>query len=198
MTDANNKVTRFGYDPLGRRLWRKLPAGQTERWQYDLQESAIVVNKQIHIDFSGNSTRMEYDSRGRLQARIPLRGSPDTRRDALLAQTLFTYTPTGQRQTAQVVIPGITPISYLTRYFYDSFDRLWIKSTPEGDITYTYDLDGRLLKISSLAKYNFDAAGNPVLPAQIRPKGVDMAYVELVPAVGMQSRLEPGDFLTRS
>ena len=118
---------------------------------------------------------MEYDSRGRLAKRIPLGGAMDLRSDALLGQVTFTYTATGQRKTAEVMIPGTTPVTYLTRYVYDSFDRLGIKSGPERDITYTYDLAGNVTEISSKTRYSFDGSGN-VLSGQDRSKWADNLY----------------------
>jgi YD repeat-containing protein len=54
----------------------------------------------------------------------------------------FTYTPTGKRAT-------MTDASGLTTYAYDNLDRLKIKATPQGTLTYTYDTAGNVASMTS-------------------------------------------------
>jgi YD repeat-containing protein len=57
ITDANTHVTRFKYDSLGRRIWRRLPGGQVEHWDYDTEWNGTeLLNVQIHRDFENYPT----------------------------------------------------------------------------------------------------------------------------------------------
>ncbi len=54
----------------------------------------------------------------------------------------FTYTPTGQRAT-------MTDASGGTTYTYSNRDQILRKATPQGTLTYTYDLTGNVASVNS-------------------------------------------------
>jgi RHS repeat-associated protein len=129
-TDANNHTTSFAYDKLGRRNKRTLPLGMSETMTYDA--AGNLISK---IDFNGRTTSYTYDQNNRLTSKTP---DP-----SFSAPTItFTYTATGQRQ-------NMVDDSGTTLYSYDVRDRLLSKATPEGTLTYTYDLAGNLGSIRS-------------------------------------------------
>jgi RHS repeat-associated protein len=143
-TDANNHTTSFAYDDLGRRVKRTLPLGQFETYDYD-----DVGNLASKTDFNGKTTTYDYDNVNRLETKTP---------DPSLGEptVTFTYTDTGQRET-------MTDASGVTSYSYDQRDRLTSKATPQGTLTYTYDLAGNLLSMNSSnangvsVSYEYDA-----------------------------------------
>lgn len=180
-TDANNHTTTFEYDSMGRRVKRSLPEGQFETYSYD-----VVGNLTNKVDFNGKVTTFVYDELNRLLSKQP---------DASFAASniVFTYTDSGQRES-------MSDQSGVTAYQYDNRDRLVEKATPQGTLTYAYDLQGNLtnLQVSSfefpvsysydplnrlhtvldprtgLTAYNYDSVGN--LRDFILPNGVNQVY----------------------
>jgi RHS repeat-associated protein len=135
-TDANNHITLFAYDQLGRRSSRTLPGGgASETYQYD-----VAGNLHLKTDFNGHTTTYAYDNMNRLQSKTA---------DAFFStgacaggacgatSVSFTYTATGRRRTMVDAIGTTT-------YDYDLRDRLKTKATPFGTISYTYDAVGNL------------------------------------------------------
>ncbi len=143
-TDASNHTTSFAYDKLGRRTKRTLPLGMSETMTYDA--AGNLVSK---IDFNGKTTGYAYDQNNRLTTKTP---DPSFSAPVIT----FTYTTTGQRQ-------NMVDASGTTAYSYDVRDRLLSKATPQGALTYTYDLAGNFATIRSSntngtsVNYTFDA-----------------------------------------
>src|SRR5215467_8059792 len=125
-TDALGRVTTFRYDKLGRRLSRSLPLGMSEAYSYD-----AAGNLSTRRDFNGKTTSFSYDSMNRL-----LSITPDSSFNA--PATTFAYTVTGSRAS-------MTDISGATTYTYDSRDRVLVKATPEGTLSYSYDASGNVM-----------------------------------------------------
>jgi YD repeat-containing protein len=178
ISDANTHVTRFGYDSLGRRTWRRLPGGQVEHWDYDtIWNGQELLNVQIHRDFENYPTRMEYDVMGRLAAKIPQTRTspPDTRPAELKVEVHFTYYSDGQRKK-------VTVGSAVTCYAYDEFGRLKVKATPQGQLTYEYGdvFDRNKWRLGSIRTdqvHTFDGQGNYVNGGTTsRPQGQYMQY----------------------
>ena len=142
--DANSDTTTFAYDKLGRRTKRTLPLGMFETMTYD-----AAGDLKTKTDFNGKTTTYAYDNVNRLTSKAP---------DASFGEPAvsFTYTATGQRQ-------NMVDASGTTAYSYDSRDRLKQKVTPEGTLTYTYDLAGDLATVRSSnaggtsVDYSYDA-----------------------------------------
>jgi RHS repeat-associated protein len=129
-TDANNHTTLYGYDRMGRRTKRTLPLGMSETYAYDL-----AGNLTSRTDFRGKTTTFAHDSMNRVLRKTP---------DASLAEpaVTFTYTATGRRKT-------MTDASGPTTYTYDTRDRPVGKETPQGTLSYAYDLAGNVKSIRS-------------------------------------------------
>ena len=148
-TDALGRVTRYAYDAAGRRVSRTLPGGEVERSVYD-----AAGNLRWRTNFNGRVIEQRFDARNRLLKKVELTPSGET----LLAA--FSYSATGQRLTQD-------DPSGATRYAYDDFDRLQMKSKPGwGTFTYDYTPIGRLSTIwvdaageSWELRYSQDAQG---------------------------------------
>ena len=148
LTDANNHITGLDYDKLNRLTKRTLPLGMIETHAYD-----EVGNEASKVDFNGKRTTFAYDALNRLLSKTP---------DAGLGETTvrFTYTTTGKRAT-------MTDTSGTTIYSYDERDRLTTKATPQGTLTYTYDVAGNSLSMrssnanGSSVNYAYDALNRP-------------------------------------
>jgi RHS repeat-associated protein len=143
ITDGNLHTTSFQYDNVNRRVVRRLPLGMTESSSYD-----AAGNLMARVDFNGKTTGYAYDTMNRLTSKTP---DP-----TLNAQSIsFSYTATGKRATMQ-------DASGSTTYRYDNRDRLTIKATPQGSLSYTYDGAGNVLNITSsnangaLLNYTYD------------------------------------------
>jgi RHS repeat-associated protein len=130
-TDALGRVTTYTFDALNRRTSRRLPLGQVERMTYD-----AVGNGVTKTDFNGKVTTYAFDSLNRLLSKTPdasFTGAPPV---------AFTYTGTGRRAT-------MSDVSGVTSYGYDARDRMVLKATPQGSLTYVFDLAGNVLSVVS-------------------------------------------------
>ena len=86
-------------------------------------------------DFNGRTTTYLYDTLNRQLRRTP---------DASFAAPaiLFTYTPAGRRAT-------MSDVTGLTSYSHDNRDRLLVKNTPQGALTYTHDRNNMVASVLS-------------------------------------------------
>jgi RHS repeat-associated protein len=165
MTDANQsskpsaqqKHSLFTYDKLGRRIKHVLPEGQSESFFYD-----AVGNVVTHTNFDGRIIEVRYDSLNRIAKKFDRIHGENNPWLALQ------YNPNGQRRT-------MVDASGLTRYVYDPQNRLRIRSTPQGDLTYTYDANGNIIQLQTSLSYGFDDQGK-VNSSWQRPEGLDLAY----------------------
>ena len=128
--DANNHTTSYAWDSLNRRIFRTLPLGQTEAYTYDFETNMLTRR-----DFNGKTTTYSYDSLNRQLSRTP---------DAFFAASpiSFIYTLSGQRQQ-------MTDASGVTNYSYSNRDQVLTKATPQGTLTYTYDLASNVASVLS-------------------------------------------------
>lgn len=126
--DALGRVTSFEYDNKGRRIMRTLPLGAYETMSYDL-----AGNLTDKTDFMGRTISYEYDQSNRMIRKL----YPDT------TEVSFTYTPTGQRETA-------TDARGVTSYDYDLRDRVTENLYPDGR-RLEYDYDNRGNRIALIA-----------------------------------------------
>jgi YD repeat-containing protein len=130
--DANNHSTTLLYNGLHQRTKQTLPSGAFfANSTYDGNG-----NLQTLTDFNGKTTTYAYDALNRLQTITP---------DAsLTGQTPvgFTFFPTGQRKT-------MTDASGTTTYSYTARNQLLSKATPQGTLSYTYNLAGGVQTLRS-------------------------------------------------
>lgn len=112
-TDANNTITEYGYDELGRQTKRVWDAGiggtatRTAQWIYD-----SAANGQGLV-----GTVLGYDTQGRLY------------------QEDYTYTAHSLVESVDTYIDGL---KYSTRYYYDAYNRLKGVELPGGYVTEAY------------------------------------------------------------
>lgn len=125
--DALNRQTRFEYDALGRRSRTVLPGSQAEGFAYNALGGVIR-----HTNFNGNIITNQYDALNRLTNKSSVNGY----------QIRFAYSTTGLRT-------NMVDVSGTNSYTYDLRDRLLTKATPQGTLTYAYDLFGNLQSIES-------------------------------------------------
>ena len=162
-TDANIHTTAYAYDQMGRRIRRTLPLGTSETYVYDL-----AGNLTSRRDFRGKTTTFAYDVMHRMLSKTP---------DPSLAEATvtFTYTLTGRRLT-------MADASGPTNYSYDARDRLVRKDTPQGILTYTYDLASNIKSTNSLnangvnVDYNYDALNRLASVRDNRLAGATTSY----------------------
>jgi RHS repeat-associated protein len=158
-TDGNQHATLFEYDLLDRRTKRTLPGTDSEEWAYDYTSPGTgdKINKVRHRDFNHRYILTTFDSSGRVINR-----APDGQDAGVMPLTpaasravSFTYTPSGQRASMQEgnssQVSG--QLERHTHYVYDEFDRLRIKATPEGTLSYTYDPAGKIMTIDAQRAY---------------------------------------------
>ena len=144
-TDANNHTTRFEYDSLGRRSKRILPLNQFESFTYE-----VNGNLKTKTDFNGHTTTYNYDALNRLQSKVAdaffSTGACSPSGGTLACgttQVTFTYTNDGKRKT-------MSDASGTTTWNYEPLTgRLQSKVTPQGTLSYTYDLAGNLKTVLS-------------------------------------------------
>ena len=129
-TDARNSITTYQWDALNRRTRRTLPLGQFETYGYD-----AVGNQTSRTDFNGKTTAFLYDSLNR-----QLRRTPDASFGAPPVQ--YTYAATGKRLS-------MNDVTGATTYSYDNRDRLLVKATPQGSLTYTHDRNSMVASVLS-------------------------------------------------
>jgi YD repeat-containing protein len=111
--DANNDVTNFQYDSMGRIVGRSLPAGMSESFTYDMAR-----NRATYTDFPGKTATLAYDAMSRL-----LRRTPDPNLGEASVQLSYTLT---ERRASMVDSVGTT------NYTYDNRDRLLAKAGPQS------------------------------------------------------------------
>ncbi len=163
---AGAKATRFEYDVLGRRTKRTLPAGGTpEDWTHDYAEAGDFpppgkrINKIRHTDFLSQQLLTSFD----------LMGRPDVKKQGATLLVDIDYTAEGNRSRGR---DNLNTSARETRYVYDEQNRLRIKNTPEGTLTYDYDFAGNLKTISARKTYTFPASA-PYNFATINATGTD-------------------------
>ena len=162
-TDAEGRVSRFAYDARRRMTRRTLPLGQIETRSYD-----GVGNLEAVTDFNGHTTRHAYDALNRLIETVP-----DPSFGA--SSHRFVYTPTGERSV-------MVDSSGVRTYGYDQRGRLTRKTSPEGNLDYTYDRTGNMLSMRSATAggaantYSYDGLNRLVTVTDATSEGGASAY----------------------
>jgi RHS repeat-associated protein len=192
-TDANQHTTLFEYDRLDRRTKRTLPDTSYETWVYDFDTATGAEStsdprpdKIRHRDFAGRYVLSISDITGRLISHAPA-GQESGVTPLPVAATRavsFTYTSAGQRATMVEGQTSLDQVERHTYYAYDELNRLRIKNTPEGILSYDYDALGNVTEISARRGYSKstgDADFAVFDPMQLgsdgdRPNGALMNY----------------------
>ena len=130
--DARNSITTYQWDGLNRRTQRCLPAGMCETMTYDLAGNVLTRS-----DFNGRTTAYSYDLRNRqvtvAAAAVAFPGEPGI---------TTSYSPTGKRLS-------MIDASGTTTWSYDNQDRVLVKATPQGTLSYTYLPNSLVASVSS-------------------------------------------------
>ncbi len=136
-TDPRGKVTKFFYDKRNRLKQVNYADGYNRQFFYDDRG-----NKIRELDEKGVATLRAYDGQGRVIAQaldLNNNGLIDSR--AVDIVTSYTYTPLGAQETIT------DPRGTVTKFEYDSLNRLWHKTEDFGAsprlnylTTYEYDL----------------------------------------------------------
>lgn len=187
ITDPIGHTTRLGWRIEGEALWRQLPDGAREEWEYDGEG-----NLTLHRNPAGLVTRYEYGLFSLRAAEIRPDGARyafayNTERD-LVAVTNplgltwgYEYDPCGRlvRESdfnGRVTVREFDPAGRLAaringagqraELVRDALGRVTERHLDQGPSTgYTYDAEGRLLRAATAGttlEYAYDAAGRPV------------------------------------
>jgi RHS repeat-associated protein len=178
LTDANNNVTAYEYNQLGRLAREIGPHGNTTSYTYDSRG-----NLTSKTDANGNTISYSYDANGNLLKK----NYPDS------GEETFTYDAKGNILTAVNKYIGYT-FTYdaagrmlsstdsngkAVTYAYDIIGNKIQTTYPEGSVvSYSYDLAGRLAKITngggSTYSYTYDILGRRTKLAY--PSGANVNY----------------------
>jgi RHS repeat-associated protein len=142
LTDANNNVTRYDYDSLGRLMKETDPLGKITSYSYDTKGNLIA-----RTDAKGQTISYSYDANGRLLKK----SYPDNTEES------FSYDAKGNILTA-----ANKNIAY--SFSYDVAGRMLSSSDSNGNtISYSYDAAGRkthtVYPDGSKISYGYDTAG---------------------------------------
>lgn len=142
LADANNNITSYSYDQLGRLMKETDPLGNITSYAYDVRG-----NLTSKTDANGNTINYIYDANGRLLKKV----YPDATEETL------TYDPKGNILSATNM-----HISY--SFSYDATGRMQSSTDSNGKfVQYSYYDDGRRTKTiypeGSVVSYAYDKAG---------------------------------------
>lgn len=151
---AEQAVTRFAYDTLGRLQETTDPVGRKVAYAYNaagLVQSVTVKGSSVSTA-DDQTTSYAYDPAGNVTSIT----------DALGGVTNLTYTPEGGVATVQ----DAKPIPGITSYAYDLRGRLLSRTDPLGAVeTYLYSGEGELLQFvdrkGQAFNWVYDAVGRP-------------------------------------
>ena len=147
LTDAQGRVTHFGFNPRNQATSRTLPSGEQETFLYDPRD-----RQSLQITFEGVHIRMVYDDSatggGRLSEKQFFENAAAYSNGTGIPseRMVFKYDAYGRIIEQHCIRPEVTDI-YTTRY--DAQGRVTQETTPTGFLRYEYDALGRKSKIQS-------------------------------------------------
>ncbi|WP_194714289.1 RHS repeat-associated core domain-containing protein [Noviherbaspirillum soli] len=168
VTDALGNATMHGYDTRHRLVRRSNAAGGVQSVEYDGLGNVLratdakeqvtsvrhdALNRPVQVEHAdGSSVLYGYDSAGRLISVVDRAGSAGS----------DTGNASGTSADGTGTSTDSTTASSITRS-YDSFDRLLSETTPQGQVSYSYDAEGRRSSVQVSGQlpvnYRYDAAG---------------------------------------
>jgi RHS repeat-associated protein len=165
VTDANNHATTYSYDNMDRAASRTDPLHRIESFQYDANG-----NLTRWTDRRGKVSLYNYDALNRLtSAQFGYTGP-----GSYESQITYTY-DAGNRPTlvSDSIAGNITPQ-------FDGRDRLTQETTPQGSVSYTYDLASRRTGMTVAGQtalaYTYDNANRLTQITQGGSTSVGFAY----------------------
>jgi len=181
--DPKGAVTRFTYDNLDRLLTVTDPLNGTTTFTYDPNGNLLSLT-----DARGKTTTHTYDTRNRLESRTDplnrtetftydLNGNLKTVRDRKTQLTTHTYDSTNRRvrtdyadgssvsfnsDAAGNLLSATDSLTGTLTRSYDALNRLVSETTPQGAVSYGYDLAGRrqTLQVNGLPPVSYQHDGN--------------------------------------
>jgi RHS repeat-associated protein len=128
VTDANNHVIQYQYDPSGRLTTMTDQLGNIETYAYNLNGNLITMT-----DRKGQTTSYTYDSLNRMTQATYADGS----------YTTYAYDATGKVTTITDSFSGTISYTYSTSTSGGPVGKVINETTPFGSVSYTYDTIGR-------------------------------------------------------
>ncbi|QDV25752.1 FG-GAP-like repeat-containing protein [Aureliella helgolandensis] len=154
ITDSDNRVSEFSYDPVGNLISRRFPSGVVEKFEYDAKDFMIrqtietpdgtrlqdvllerdAVGNVRRIDYGDGSAQIfSYDERLQLVEETFVSASGQT------TTTRYKYDAVGNRIELDHSLLGVS------RYVYNANDQL-IRIEGAEEVDYQYDANGRLIE----------------------------------------------------
>ena len=152
-----DRIVKYGYDAVGKMVGMTAAFGLPE--QAIERTTTYTPNGKVQTvtDAEGNKTTYEYDGHDRLSKTI----FPSTTKGAA-ASNVADYEQISYDAASNVTTRRLRDGSAIG-YAYDNLNRLTVKDlpSPEHDITYSYDLVGRMIGVTrsdgQLLSFTFDA-----------------------------------------
>lgn len=144
--DGLGRRTEFTYDALGRLLTKEMPGGEIESYAYDAASNLVT-----RTDANGYATTYIYDELNRLIEQSADSTHPSLALSHVAASIDYVYDEVGRMTYSSLRSAeafGET-VLHEEAFTYDSRDRLTLKSTPDGNLSYTYDVASNLTSLSS-------------------------------------------------
>ncbi|MBY8887322.1 DUF6531 domain-containing protein [Streptomyces sp. PTM05] len=192
LTEAvNGRVTRYAYDPLGRRVLRTTPSGLTSRWTYDPAGQAATLATDagtlaFSYDAAGRESRRRigpdvtltqtWDDADRLATQSLTAGSVAARAIRQLQFRSYAYRADGYVEEIRELTSGtrhftLDPVGRITTvrahgwtetYAYDAAGNLTTARAPGHPAPGERQFDGMLIRTAGNTAYEHDAQGRVV------------------------------------
>jgi RHS repeat-associated protein len=180
VTDNNTNLTRVEYDLLGRRTAIDSPDAGRTAFVYDLADN-LTAKETANLRATGQKISYAYEFTRLKAISYPvfpennvtytygpasLKGQPGNRvgRITKITDAAGTeerlYGPLGEtvEEKRAIPLPGGQPRIYVTRYQFDTFNRLQVLTYPDNDtvVTYNYDSGGLVNRVSGIDSNSSD------------------------------------------
>jgi RHS repeat-associated protein len=177
VTDANNHIIRYQYDPSGRLSTMTDQLGNIETYAYDLNGNLITLT-----DRKGQVTSYIYDSLNRMTRATYADGS----------YTTYAYDSTDKVTTITDSISGTITYTYSTANSGMPVGKVINETTSQGSISYTYDTIGRRTSMTATGQpavyYTYDL-NNRLTDINTTINGVNAGFSLSFDALGRRTEI---------